>query len=216
MVDPDGLDGWDEWGGGWDGGWGGWDGNFGESLGIPTGITFGGAITAPYNPCDFLPCGTANSSSMNNWHADENGEIVPDQWDTLCPSGNIFPCLVYDAGGWASASKVDVNCSDEGRCTSNQTVNVTDTALPKQRTKLDQAVTAAMHVFVGGQVVGTGVGCGVGIVAGGLTMATETYPLAGATIPEGCVGGGMVGFFEALPYSTLGAIFEFGWSYWGH
>jgi RHS repeat-associated protein len=57
-VDPDGRDGWDEWGGGWDGGWGGWDGNFGESLGIPTGITFGGSISAPYNPCDFLPCGT--------------------------------------------------------------------------------------------------------------------------------------------------------------
>lgn len=43
--------------------WGGWDGNFGESLGIPTGIVFGGQNAGGYNPCDFLACGGVASSS---------------------------------------------------------------------------------------------------------------------------------------------------------
>ncbi|MGB8833170.1 MAG: RHS repeat-associated core domain-containing protein [Candidatus Sulfotelmatobacter sp.] len=86
-----------------------------------------------------------------------------------------------------------------------------------QQSRLNQASKAALHTFVFGQAIGTGVGCGVGLlVAGGATAATETYPLAGATLPAGCIGGGMIGFFEALPYSTLGAIADFGWTYWGH
>jgi hypothetical protein len=47
-----------------------------------------------------------------------------------------------------------------------------------------------------------------------VAVSRATRP--GATIPEECVGGVMIGFFEALPYSTLRAIFEFGWSYWGN
>jgi hypothetical protein len=57
-VDPQGLDGWDDWGGGW----GGWDGDFGESLGIPTGIVFGGQNASIFNPCDFLACGSGASA----------------------------------------------------------------------------------------------------------------------------------------------------------
>jgi RHS repeat-associated protein len=87
----------------------------------------------------------------------------------------------------------------------------------QKQSKLNQASNAALHTFVVGQAIGTGVGCGVGaLVAAGATAATETYPLAGATVPAGCVGGGMIGFFEALPYSALGAIVDFGWTYWGH
>ena len=85
-----------------------------------------------------------------------------------------------------------------------------------QPSKFNRAAKSATQVFVGGQVVGTAVGCGVGVlVATGGTIATETYPLEGANAVEGCIGGGLIGFFEALPYSTLGAIVEFGWSYWG-
>jgi RHS repeat-associated protein len=85
------------------------------------------------------------------------------------------------------------------------------------QSKLNQASKAALHTFVFGQVIGTGVGCGTGLlVAGGATMATDTYPLAGATLPAGCVGGGVIGFFEALPFSTLGAMADFGWTYMGH
>jgi RHS repeat-associated protein len=88
---------------------------------------------------------------------------------------------------------------------------------PPQPSRLNQASKAALHTLVFGQAIGTGVGCGVGaLVAAGATAATETYPLAGATVPAGCVGGGIIGFFEALPYSTLGAIADFGWTYWGH
>ena len=83
--------------------------------------------------------------------------------------------------------------------------------------RLNQASQAAWHTLLFGQAIGTGVGCGVGaLVAAGGTAATETYPLAGATVPAGCIGGGMIGFFEALPYSTLGAIADFGWTYWHH
>lgn len=86
-----------------------------------------------------------------------------------------------------------------------------------QQSRFNQAAKAAGHTLFWGQVIGTGVGCGVGaLVAAGATAATETYPLAGATVPAGCIGGGMIGFFEALPYSTLGAIVDFGLTYWGH
>jgi hypothetical protein len=86
-----------------------------------------------------------------------------------------------------------------------------------QPSRLNQASKAALHTLVFGQAIGTGVGCGVGaLVAAGATAATETYPLAGATVPAGCIGGGIIGFFDALPYSTLGAIADFGWTYWGH
>jgi hypothetical protein len=89
---------------------------------------------------------------------------------------------------------------------------------PRQtQSRLNQASKAAWHTFVFGQAIGTGVGCGVGVlIATGATMATETYPLEGANAAEGCVGGGIIGFFEALPYSTLGAIADFGWTYSGH
>jgi RHS repeat-associated protein len=86
-----------------------------------------------------------------------------------------------------------------------------------QQSRLNRASNAALHTFVFGQAIGTGVGCGVGVlVAAGLTAATDTYPLAPATLPEGCIGGGMIGFVEALPYSFLGAIGDFGWTYWKH
>jgi len=79
---------------------------------------------------------------------------------------------------------------------------------------LAQASRAAWHTMILGQAVGTVAGCGIGVlVASGATAVTETYPLAGQTLPEGCIGGAAIGFFEALPYSMITAIAEFGWVY---
>ena len=52
-----------------------------------------------------------------------------------------------------------------------------------------------------------------GLVAAGLTVATETYPLAAATIPAGIIGGAIIGATEALPYSFLGATADGAYEY---
>ena len=80
----------------------------------------------------------------------------------------------------------------------NDPVNLTDplglcdNKSPNNSSRVNQATQSAIHTFVAGEVIGAGVGCGVGVlVAAGATVATDTYPLAGATLPAGCIGGGM-------------------------
>ena len=76
---------------------------------------------------------------------------------------------------------------------------------PPQPSRLNQASKAALHTLVFGQAIGTGVGCGVGaLVAAGATAATGRHPLAGATVPAGCVGGGIIGFFDGSPIFDTG------------
>jgi RHS repeat-associated protein len=149
----------------------------------------------------------------------------------ICPVGANCGSLVQDALSrlWSGILGLPtVPCGGTSFsgpwCNSNPMVNpimdadaANNGTQQPQQSRLNQAVKAAGHTLFWGQVIGTGVGCGVGaLVAGGATAATETYPLAGETIPAGCVGGGMIGFVEALPYSTLGAIVDFGLTYWGH
>jgi RHS repeat-associated protein len=86
-----------------------------------------------------------------------------------------------------------------------------------KKSKLNQAASAAWRDFKIGEGVGAGVGCLTGVlVATGATAATDTWPLAGATVPAGCVAGGIIGVFEALPYSVIGAGVDFGLTYYGH
>jgi hypothetical protein len=131
---------------------------------------------------------------------------LPGYWLSLAV-GNAF---TFFGGDFSSSPQGESQAANNGP---QQPQN----PQPPQPSRLNQASKAALHTLVFGQAIGTGVGCGVGaLVAAGATAATETYPLAGATVPAGCVGGGIIGFFEALPYSTLGAIADFGWTYWGH
>ncbi len=149
---------------------------------------------------------------------------------TTVDDPNIF-VIKQVIGGWGygvigTLNPTDFGTPDDDLLAQNQAPqNAANNGTPQQpqspqqpqQSRLNQASKAALHTFVFGQAIGTGVGCGVGaLVAAGGTAATETYPLAGATVPAGCVGGGIIGFFEALPYSTLGAIADFGWTYWGH
>jgi RHS repeat-associated protein len=90
-------------------------------------------------------------------------------------------------------------------------------AQQRQQAKFQNAEESGFRVFVGGQIVGTGIGMVIGgFVAGGFTIATDTYPFAGQTIPSGIISGGIVGFVEALPYSAAGGLLDFAWNYWGN
>ena len=60
-----------------------------------------------------------------------------------------------------------------------------------------------------GEGVGAGAGAVIGgLVAGGAIAATDTYPLAGATVPAGVVGGTAIGTVEALPLTFLGSLVD--------
>jgi RHS repeat-associated protein len=163
-----------------------------ETLGLPTGLNLKPMGLAeliglsPGTSCDWV-CVTIG-----------NGVFIGVTGTGTADSPWIYHVIVYAVG---------IRPANNGQQQRQQ----------PQQSRLNQASKAALHTFVFGQAIGTGVGCGVGVlVATGVTVATETYPLAGATVPAGCVGGGLIGFFEALPYSGLGAIADFGWTYWGH
>jgi len=121
---------------------------------------------------------------------DQNGNVLGDPADLVLPP---IVGIWYEGPWWRRASA---------------------------RSKINEAARTAARNWLIGEGVAAGVGCGVGaLVAGGLTAATETWPLAGATVPAGCVGGGAIGAVDAFPYVTLGAIVEFSidaWGVWRH
>jgi hypothetical protein len=64
------------------------------------GITFGGPITAPYNPCDFLACGTG-TGGINGFHqaTDQNGvawDVGDFPGEITCQPGGVF-CAAWNA-----------------------------------------------------------------------------------------------------------------------
>lgn len=86
--------------------------------------------------------------------------------------------------------------------------------------QVNEAARRALRNWAIGEGLAAGAGCVVGgLVAAGATVATDTFPLAGVTIPAGCVGGGLIGAGEALPLVTLGMAVEFSidaWGFWRH
>lgn len=86
-----------------------------------------------------------------------------------------------------------------------------------QHSKLGNAIESGKRVFIGGQIIGTAGGVVMGLlVAGGFTVATDSYPFAGQTLPSGAISGGIVGFVEALPFSLAAGGLDFAWNYyWG-
>jgi RHS repeat-associated protein len=70
----------------------------------------------------------------------------------------------------------------------------------------DKAAKVFFRDFMIGETAGAvGGGIAGGLVAAGATAATDTYPFAGQTIPSGITAGAIIGVFEALPLTTLGA-----------
>jgi RHS repeat-associated protein len=140
-VDPQGLDDCGDWSCGGGGGcdwceWGG--GGFGGGWfpGMPVGIVLPGQLPQQPSPCNYIVC--ADSGGIDNltnvgtaqnpiWRGDS-------PWEQLCPPGQ--PCLeLYwdpNTQQWKAPQPVSVNCDDNGHCTSNETVNVTDTMPPPQ------------------------------------------------------------------------------------
>jgi hypothetical protein len=76
----------------------------------------------------------------------------------------------------------------------------------------------AARTFTRDLAIGEGVGATAGAVIGGLvaagaTAASDTYPLAGQTIPSGIVAGGIIGTVEALPLTYAGGLVDAGLTY---
>ncbi len=113
--------------------------------------------------------------------------------------GSGDPCAYLNDTG-TGVESVDNN-SSPGECSSTGGVWIPNgggislaqdgtntTVYSADQWRLHQASRAGLRTMFLGQVGGTAIGCGVGaLIAGGATAATDTYPLAGATIPGGCI-----------------------------
>jgi hypothetical protein len=61
-----------------------------------------------------------------------------------------------------------------------------------------------------------GIGCGAGVLIGtGVVAATDTFPLEGAGIVAGCIGGAAIGAAEAVPGVVIANMGEAIWSVGG-